>query len=529
MALALARSTLLPGQGFWDTGEFQTVPPILGTAHPTGYPTYVLLGWLASLVLAPFGEPAFRMNLLSALLLGTAAGLTTVVVRQVSGRTAIALACGALLALTPIPWRVGSFADPHMLHLALVAGLLVLLVGWETRLRAGRRGADRWLVAAAGLYGLSLGNHQLTLLLAPGILLFVLVTEPRVVLRPAQVGRCLAALFGVAVLVYLELPLRAAMNAPLVYGLPNTWSGFWYVVLAQQFQGDLRSPFADLAGKVGELATLGSAQLGILAALVPAAFLITLLRRWRVALLGGAWFAVTAWFAASYTNAEIDRYYLGPLLLAVTWLGIGAAALVDLLPGVAGSATDAAAAANGLASGSPRPAQHPVAPGDIASGPGFPGPAGPSAAPRLLAGLVSIVVAIALVIPGILAAPATRTTVDLSRSTGAADWSGWVFAAAPPSAVIVSWWSYSTPLWYRQRVLGERPDLTIDDDRDRLDENLGSVDDVIRANLPARPVYLIRQAGELADLGTRWVLEEVRDPLGMQSLYRVVGPAPATP
>ena len=61
---------LLPGVAFWDTGEFQTVGPVMGTAHPTGFPTYVLLGWLASVVLQPFGEPAFRMNLLSAICLG---------------------------------------------------------------------------------------------------------------------------------------------------------------------------------------------------------------------------------------------------------------------------------------------------------------------------------------------------------------------------------------------------------------------------------------------------------------------------
>ena len=53
VAFALARSALLPGQGFWDTGEFQVVPPLFGTAHPTGYPSYVTLGWLASLALAP--------------------------------------------------------------------------------------------------------------------------------------------------------------------------------------------------------------------------------------------------------------------------------------------------------------------------------------------------------------------------------------------------------------------------------------------------------------------------------------------
>ena len=39
---------LMPGLGFWDTAEFQMVLPVMGTAHPTGYPTYVLLGWLAS-------------------------------------------------------------------------------------------------------------------------------------------------------------------------------------------------------------------------------------------------------------------------------------------------------------------------------------------------------------------------------------------------------------------------------------------------------------------------------------------------
>ena len=57
---------LLPGVAYWDTGELQAVAPLMGTAHPTGFPTYVLLGWLASVVLQPFGEPAFRMNLLSA-------------------------------------------------------------------------------------------------------------------------------------------------------------------------------------------------------------------------------------------------------------------------------------------------------------------------------------------------------------------------------------------------------------------------------------------------------------------------------
>ena len=53
--------------------------------------------------------------------------------------------------------------------------------------------------------------------------------------------------------------------------------------------------------------------------------------------------------------------------------------------------------------------------------------------------------------------------------------------------MIVSWWSYSTPLWYAQVVEGRRPDIYIIDDRTRLDLNLGDVYDVIDALLPTRP------------------------------------------
>ena len=55
VAVIAARQAMLPGLGFWDTAELQVVAPLMGTAHPTGFPTYVLLGWLANLVLAPFG------------------------------------------------------------------------------------------------------------------------------------------------------------------------------------------------------------------------------------------------------------------------------------------------------------------------------------------------------------------------------------------------------------------------------------------------------------------------------------------
>jgi len=486
VALGLARSILLPGQGFWDTGEFQSVPPVLGTAHPTGYPSYVILGWLATLALTPVGEAALRMNLLSALLFAAAAGLTVVLVRQLSGRTSVAVGAGLLLALTPIPWRMGGFADPHTLHLALMAGLLVLLVGWERGRRAGSPRADRWLVASAALYGVMLGNHTLTILLAPGIALFVLAVDRRILRSPRLLALCAGALVGTTVALYLELPIRAAMGAPLVYGHPDTWDGFWYVVLGEQFRGDLVDPFGDLGRKVADLVKVADVQLGILAVAVPAAFLLTALRRPRFALLTATWLVVICWFAASYTNAAIDRYYLGPVLIVIAWLGVASGLLVEaIVPGGDGRA-------------------------------------------RLGARVLAAGLAVALVLPAAVAAPATASRVDMSHDARAADWSGWALGSMGADAVVVSWWSFSTPLWYRTVVLGERPDVEVVDDRDRLDENLGTVDDVIRANIALRPVFLVRNSAEISALEATWILKVVPDPQGIEPLYRVVGPRPAS-
>src|SRR6185369_9597373 len=84
-----AWSGLMPGVAFWDTGEFQTVLPIMGTAHPTGYPTYVLLGFIGNIVLTPLGEPAFRVTILSLLAVATAAAATVVLIQRLTGSTIV--------------------------------------------------------------------------------------------------------------------------------------------------------------------------------------------------------------------------------------------------------------------------------------------------------------------------------------------------------------------------------------------------------------------------------------------------------
>jgi transmembrane protein TMEM260 (protein O-mannosyltransferase) len=490
---------LMPGVGFWDTGEFQTVLPLLGTAHPTGYPTYVLIGFLANILLTPFGEPAFRINLLSLLAVAFAAGATVALMRRLIDSTPIAMATGLGLSLTPVVWANATRADPHPIHLAFVALLLLVLVTWEQKRRAGTPDADRWLVAAAVVFGLSAGNHSLTLLLAPPIGLYVLATEPRIVLRPRLLGLCALAVIGSAAAVYLELPIRAGLiRAHLVYASPDTWDGFWYIALAEQFRGSLSDPLGDLPRKFGEIGRLAWNQFGFLTPLLPPAFLATIRMAPRYALLTGSAMVVTLLFNLSYANADIDRYYLGPVLWAWTWVGILAAfvfrLIVDWMPGAEARAGDGERTI------------------------------GLRRAPVLsLANAVAVLVAIAILIPGINAMSLSRIQADRSNDTTAARWLAEAMPLFQPNAVVVSWWSTSTTLWYGQKIEGLRPDIFIVDDRTMLDMNLGGASDVIASYLGHQPVYLIRANGrDLALVTKDYELKQLLGN-GSDALYEVVG------
>ena len=79
--------------------------------------------------------------------------------------------------------------------------------------------------------------------------------------------------------------------------------------------------------------------------------------------------------------------------------------------------------------------------------------------------------------------------------------------------MIVSWWSYSTPLWYAQLIEDRRPDVFVADDRTRLDQHLGDLTTVIDANLDERPVYVIRiDQNEMRTLMDRYNLTPLASP-----------------
>ena len=135
---------------------------------------------------------------------------------------------------------------------------------------------------------------------------------------------------------------------------------------------------------------------------------------------------------------------------------------------------------------------------------------------------LALVLAGLLVLPTVLAIPGRYRQLDESGDVGAAIWVDAALDRIAQNAVVVSWWSYSTPLWYATLVQGRRPDILVVDDRTMLDERLGEATDVIGRYLGQRPVYVIRANDH--DLGlvrARFTIQPGTGPAA--NVYEVTG------
>ena len=495
-ALVLNLWQLNRGVGIWDTAEFQTVGTVLGIGHSTGFPSYTLLAWLASVLLQPFGEPALRANVLSAILGAGGVAFTAATVMALTNRAVLAGAAGLALATAPIAWALGIRADAHSLHFFLVPLLLYLLVRWWNAHAEGDRHSGRWLFAAAVTFAVSLGNHGITGLLAPGIAAFILLVEPRLPFRaPRLVVACAAVIAVLVVALYAYLPIRSAMDPPLDWGDPQTWDGFRYVVFGEAFQGDIRQ--LDVAKVATSVPAVLIAQLGIAAPLVVVGLLASLVLIRPFAVMTLAWFLLTFVFASVYTNVDLPRYYLVALIVSVTWAAVGVETMWRL------SRRQRVALVRALGR-----------------------PLVPRSDRRRIAPLL---IGVALVVPIALAVPYRLPQIRHAQSTAGDRWASAALAALPQDAVVLADWSFATPLWYKQFATQTRSDVLVIDDQIRYARGLGSPFDTVDRFIGRRPVFIVPWPRSVAEqFRERYRLLTVASVPSWGTMYEVLPATSAT-
>ncbi len=537
-ALALYLSTLAPGVLGGDSGEFQFAAWLGGFAHPTGYPLYLILGWLWTHLL-PLHDPAWRMNAFSALWGSVAAGLVYLLalrmLRQVTENPwprILAFFAALTFVMTPTFWSQATLAEVYTLNAALVAAILLGLVAW------GQTGSRRVLYVTALLYGLSLAHHRTTLLYLPAIAVYLWLTcraardlstsdtpsgevrleEDAAVavrefhhectndspvysrIRVGFVDGHLVALslFVLApLLLYLIIPL-AAPHAPYfeirigpdqalrLYS--PTLTGFIEHISGQGFGSALGAGGVAVT-RLQELPALFAAELTLVGLALGLLGLIRLAARARplLALTGLSFLAVVG-FNLIYGIGDIYGYYIPAYLIWALWMALGMGMICDSVMGRGG---------------------------DTATRESLRVPA----SPRRWFALALCVISLALPIYLLMT---NFTSHDRSRDATAQAWDALLAQPIPQDAILVTNdRDEMMPQWYLKYVGGRRADLTglfplIQPGPEWAD--VGAVTD--QALRSGRPVYLIKP---MAGMEVKFDLT----PEG--ALVRVDGPAAAAP
>jgi hypothetical protein len=319
VALVVFGLSAAPGIFAWDSAELTLGIYTQGIVHSTGYPLYLMLGRVFTLL--PLGGFAARANLFSAFNGAVSAGILTLAGARLVRNPLWAGAAALAWAFSHAIWSQAVVAEVYTLHTALMAAALLLYLRWDDRRTPGR------LYALCLCFGLSFGVHLAAGLVAIVLLPYALLKTPGWHAR--LVGLLLTGL--VTGVLYLYLPLRYAANPAfnLVAGyfdrdLTQPANLLWMVsgrMFGRQMLGyDLLGWLGELVRFGGELA-LNFLGVGLAVGLVGIYALWRENRRMAVLLL--AVFGLQALFFSSYNVPDKSTMFHTAYLVWAVFLAVG--------------------------------------------------------------------------------------------------------------------------------------------------------------------------------------------------------------
>jgi hypothetical protein len=313
--------TLQPSVGdFGDSAKFQIVAHALGIPHATGYPLYVPLAKLFTLL--PLRDVAFRVNLFSGVSAALAVASVGIVIWALT-RDLVASAGGALLfAWSKTFWSQAIIAEVYALNALFLILVILFLFRWRAR-------GGTWLrIGALTVYALSLGNHASMVLLIPALLWFAGVADRRVLSLPRDSALAVGILV-LGVCPYLLLFLRATQHPAYCETCPDTLPKLWWYVTGAQFRLSFFAfSWQEFVGRVVGYGNFLVAEYGMVPVAVGLLGIVALgASGWRELGFLGLAFVFNVLFTMSYGIVDFMFFLIPSYLVFAIWIGSGFAAV----------------------------------------------------------------------------------------------------------------------------------------------------------------------------------------------------------
>jgi hypothetical protein len=460
VALLLYVSTLAPTILPADSGEFQIVGPLLGVAHPPGYALFTLLAKLFSPL--PFGEVAWRVNLMGAVTGAATLAVVGRTARQIARSPWAGVAAASALGVSTTFWAQSTTINIRALIVLLTALCFHFLVNYILAAVNSKKSRAALTGLAASL-GLLIAHHYPQAALAPLFGLVVLWCDPGLLKRARAWPRYLLA-FVLPFFSDLYIVVRAIVGAP--FGTEELTSAGRVIdhLLGRGFSGDMFA-FLRLNRILWERAlvieNILRFQFGVPLLIVAAAgFGWLLWKRHELAALVGGTFAVMVFIVATYRAPQSVEYLMPAYVPLALCIGC-AVPLVNQLPSLLlRRAQDAfRQAQDALRRAQDAFRQAPPSTSSSFNELRIPNPQSPIPNPQSL--IPSLLTATLLLPILFLFRAHLPSYVQLHHDRSAREYAESVLLDAPPNAHILSNWHWYTPLKYLQLVEGQRTDVQV--------------------------------------------------------------------
>lgn len=248
-----------------DPAELSIVAYILGIPHPNGYPIYTWIGHLFTLT--PVGSVVYRVNLMSAFFGAVTTSLIYMIVLKIAklnnnslykGNSIksikdffkldiniyrfIAVIAALSLAFSQTFWSQAEIAEVYTLNAFFVALMILILLKWNENQNI------KLLYVFFLIYGLSIGAHASNLLFMPVFLIFIALTNYRVILSYKH-SILFILFFTMGLLQFLYILIRASQN-PVFGEIPLNIYEWWGLITAQKFSSYFMISFSEIPKRI---------------------------------------------------------------------------------------------------------------------------------------------------------------------------------------------------------------------------------------------------------------------------------------
>ncbi|NQV09475.1 DUF2723 domain-containing protein [Candidatus Woesearchaeota archaeon] len=413
LSFAVYLSTLSRNIFWGDSAELVTVASTLGIAHSTGYPLYTLLGKLFTFI--PFGSIAFRVNLMSAFFASLTAVLIFFISLKLTKSRSSSFIAAVMLGFSRVFWSQSVYAEVYTLLTFFISLLILVLVKWKETKNI------RYLYLLSFLFGLSLTNHMLIILLILPFMYYILKTDKRVLDYRLIIIMFITFLIGLSV--YAYLPLRSAQNPVIDWGNTEELGNFIDHVTASASRAQQRViPFSKIIPETLNFLSLFVFQFTFVGFFIALLGMYQFYRKERkiFILLFGVILLNLLFKFYGYTVGDTPHYYLPSILVFSIFIARGLLNASRILRKYISSLT------------------------------------------KITKNIASYFVFILFLLIPLLLVIGNFPFVDLSSFDTADRYVEYIFDEVEQDSILITKYNEDTfPIWYHQFVEGERTDINI--------------------------------------------------------------------